>query len=84
MIPCRKVEAMSSGAEVAHEGGKYSGYLTVRQVADKWNVSSTTVYRLIAEGLLAAVQITERSYRVAIQEVRRYEHRHKIPTPREH
>jgi excisionase family DNA binding protein len=50
-------------------------FLTVAELATRWNIHELTVRRLIDEGKVKSVKIGEKSIRVALSEVERYENR---------
>lgn len=48
-------------------------FTTVAEVAARWEVSKMTVYRLVQDGQLSAVQIGGRSIRIPVEAVVAYE-----------
>lgn len=54
-------------------------YLTPQAVADHFGVSTMTVLRLIHEGRLKAVHLRERTFRVRIDELKRFEAANEFP-----
>lgn len=51
-----------------------SVYLTVKEVADRWGFSTRTIKQFIYDGKLQALQMSTRgSYRIHINEVKRFE-----------
>ncbi|WP_371922915.1 helix-turn-helix domain-containing protein [Deinococcus sp. HSC-46F16] len=45
-------------------------YISVAEFAEKFNVSTTLVYRLIKDGVINAVRIGDRNYRISPEAVR--------------
>jgi excisionase family DNA binding protein len=50
-------------------------FLTVAELAARWGIHELTVRRLIDNGTVKSVKIGEKSIRVALSEVERYENR---------
>lgn len=50
-------------------------FLTVAELATRWNIHELTVRKLIEDGTIKSVKIGEKSIRVALSEVERYENR---------
>lgn len=48
-------------------------YFTIKQAADRLQVSHDTVSRLIADGTLPAIRVSERLYRIPSPALARYE-----------
>lgn len=48
-------------------------YFKVSEVANYFNVDRKTIYRLINEGKIAVNQISEKTTRIAKEEIERYE-----------
>jgi len=53
-------------------------YLTVRQVAQYFNLPAATAYRLIAEGALPSIRFGERGVRVPVDGLIEYERTHVV------
>ncbi len=56
-------------------------FLTVTQLAERWQVSEATIYRLMASGELAKTKIGTKVVRFARAEVERFEVRGRAEAP---
>ena len=56
----------------------YSGaFVTVRQLAEYWDVSRKHVLKLIETGCLESIRLGPKTYRVRVQAVLEFEQRHR-------
>ncbi len=48
-------------------------YLSVREVAQRWGVHRNTIYNLIRRGEIRVVRVSPKAFRIAREEVERFE-----------
>jgi excisionase family DNA binding protein len=52
-------------------------YLTTQQLADRWNVSTASVRRLVADGTLRALRLSAKIIRFRLSDVEAFEAGHR-------
>jgi excisionase family DNA binding protein len=72
-LPFDAHETIRQAAEPAKAATTSKRYLTVKQLAERWNVCPLTVHRRVKAGTLRAFRLTSRSMRIALDEIERVE-----------
>src|ERR687886_221970 len=79
----RRSHAASSRAHTNGAFGRRIGpaWLTVSQLCDRWQLSRKTIYKFIDAKLLPAWKVGRHLYRIAIDDVLRFESQNRLPAP---
>jgi excisionase family DNA binding protein len=59
-------------------------WLTISQLCRRWQLERKTIYKFIGAKILPAWKVGEHMYRVAVDDVLRFEARNKYPAVRSH